>query len=340
MSRPFKFTMMGLAGLVLLACAGLTVPLELLVYLIAGWVLFLKRVVPDVTVDWGGVVLVGVCLALFAGLAHSFLSWLYRQVRGFEPGDWKWKWTGSLVAGVVLMFVAGISAAGIAHQVGWLATSKEPWAGYSMIAARRTQSVLNLKQIGLGLANYESERGSYPPGTSLDAEGRLLHGWQARILPYVEQTELYNQINFSIPWDDPRNEAAFRTRLPVFLNPGFRDGPGTTGPAPSHYSGNAWLLGGDSARKLKDISDGTSNTIMAGEVGAEFKPWGHPANWRDPAKGLNQSPEGFGGPFPGGADFLFADGSVRFLRNGIKPKFFRALATPAGGEALRPEDEY
>ena len=58
-----------------------------------------------------------------------------------------------------------------------------------------------------------------------------------------------------------------------------------------------------------------------------FKPWGHPANWRDPAKGLNQSPEGFGGPFPGGANILFADGSVRFIKNTINPTVFRALAT-------------
>ncbi len=207
------------------------------------------------------------------------------------------------------------------------------------MAARRSQSVNNLKQMGLAIHYYQDAEGSMPLAATLDAEGRLLHGWEARVLPYVEQTTLYNQINFSVPWDDPRNEAAFRTRINTYLSPNIRVDPEATGPAPSHYSGNAWVLGGDSARKLIDIPDGTSNTILAGEMGAEFKPWGHPANWRDPAKGLNQSPDGFGGPFPGGANILFADGSVRFIKNTINPKVFRALATPVGGETIN-SDQY
>ncbi len=339
MTRPFAYTILGLAGLVFLFCLGLTFPIEILFFLGAGWAFFLARVVPGISLDWGGVAIGGICLVLFAGLVHSFLGWFYRQIQGDEEPGWKPRWTASLVAGVVLMFAAGISVTGMAHQLGWLLTSGEPWAAYSMQAARRSQSVNNLKHIGLGVANYESAFGSYPPGATIDAEGRLLHGWQARLLPYIEEPAVYNQINFAIPWDDPRNESAFRTRLNIYLNPGVRDDPGTQGPAPSHYSGNAWILGGDSARKLSDIPDGTSITILAGEVGAGFKPWGHPANWRDPAKGVNQSPEGFGGPFPGGADFLFADGSVKFLKNTINPRVFRALATPSGGETFKP-DEY
>jgi prepilin-type processing-associated H-X9-DG protein len=223
----------------------------------------------------------------------------------------------------------------MAHQAGWLLTSKEPWVATSgLTAARRSQSINNLKQIGIGVINYEADAGSYPPGATLDAEGRLLHGWQARLLPYVEQPAVYNQINFAIPWDDPRNQAAFRTRVPQYLNPGIRSDPGVPVFAPSHYSGNAWVLGGDSARKLKEIVDGTSNTILAGEVGADFKPWGHPANWRDPARGINRSPDGFGSPYLGGANFLFADGSVKFLSDRIDPRLFRALGTPAGGETV------
>ena len=38
---------------------------------------------------------------------------------------------------------------------------------------------------------------------------------------------------------------------------------------------------------------------MAGEVAGDFKPWGDPTNWRDPALGINRSPEGFGGPLSG-----------------------------------------
>ena len=331
MTRRAAYSILIITGLLLLGCMGMTFPLEIAFYLAAGWAFFLARVVPGVTLDWGGVVIAGVCLVLLAALAHSFFGWLHGQVNGSR---WKARWTASLVAGVVLMFAAGISAAGMAHQAGWLLTSKEPWLASSNLAVRRMQSVNNLKQIMLGVANYESSEGAYPPGATLDVQGLLLHGWQTRLLPYLQQQALYDQINFTVPWDDPRNRAAFQTRVPSYLNPAIHPDPEANGPAPSHYSGNARVLGGDSARKLYEISDGISNTILAGEAGAEFKPWGHPANWRDPAKGINQAPGGFGSPFPGGANFVFADGSVKFLKNTIDPKVFRALGTPAGGEAI------
>jgi prepilin-type processing-associated H-X9-DG protein len=72
-----------------------------------------------------------------------------------------------------------------------------------------------------------------------------------------------------------------------------------------------------------------STTILIGEVNANFKPWGHPANWRDPAKGINRSPDGFGGrPGAGGANFLMADGSVKFISERTSLDVLRALASP------------
>jgi len=71
-------------------------------------------------------------------------------------------------------------------------------------AARRAQCVNNLKQIGLGLANYESANGSFPPGTITYQERPLdcstaQRGFtaQALILPYLEQQAAFNAINFS-----------------------------------------------------------------------------------------------------------------------------------------------
>jgi hypothetical protein len=84
--------------------------------------------------------------------------------------------------------------------------------------------------------------------------------------------------------------------------------------------------------KLEEITDGTSNTIAIGEVNHAFRPWGDPANWRDPAIGLNRR-GGFGGPpGNGGARFVLADGSVRFLSNDTDPAVMKSLATPAGGD--------
>jgi prepilin-type processing-associated H-X9-DG protein len=314
-------------------------PSQILAELAGGWALFLGRVVLVLTVDWGGVAIGAVCLALFAILAHSFFGWLYPRVRWPDDGSvWKAKWTASLVAVVVLMFAAGISAAGIAHQVGWLLTSHEPLIESSFSGLiGRVQSSNNLRQMGLAILNYESEHGTMPPAATLDPEGRLLHGWQARLLPYMEPTALYNNINFNVPWDAPENSTAIRTRVNVYLNPGIRFDHKVPGPAPSHYAANAWLLGGDSLRKSKEIPDGASNTILAGEAPDQFKPWGHPANWRDPARGINKAPDGFGGPHRGGANFLFADGSARFIKDTVDTKVFRSLGTPNGGEVINAD---
>ena len=70
-------------------------------------------------------------------------------------------------------------------------------------------------------------------------------------------------------------------------------------------------------------------------MNAEFRPWGHPANWRDPSDGINKSPDGFGGPRgSGGAQFVMADGSVRFVSDAISPRVLQALGTPNGREEV------
>jgi prepilin-type processing-associated H-X9-DG protein len=338
MRRSLVWGSLAIAGLVLLDCLGLGVLIDFALTLAFGWVVYLWRVIPRVTIDWGGVAMGLVCLILFAVGSHAFLKWLAASIRGVDR-PWTPRRTVAVVAVVVLMFVAGISATGVAHQVGWLLISPEPWVGAEgsgWMAARRAQSMNNLKQMAVGLDNYSDERGVFPPGGTFDAHGQPLHGWQTMVLPYIEQSDLYNQVHLDIPWDDPRNAPPFRTVLNVYLNPGIQSREDTNGAgyAPSHYAGNVRVLGGDIPRTLADVPDGTSVTLMAGEVAGRFRPWAHPTNWRDPAKGINRAPDGFGGPYPGGANMMFADGSVRFLKDSVDPRILRALSTPAGGEAI------
>ena len=341
MSRPFVPLLVTIALLVLLSCAGLVVPIDLLGNLAFGWVFYLRRVLPGVTVDWPGVAMAALCLVLFSAGSHALLGWLYGQIRAKDPGEeagrWRVRWTSSMVAVVLLMFVAGLSATGIVHQVGWLMDSRMTTFGIPSLAARRAQSSNNLKQIGLGLHAYEASHATFPPGGMFDALGRPMHGWMTMILPGMDDFGLLEQIDFTIPWDDPRNRDAFRTEVSMFQNPGIdlaiEQG---TGYALAHYAGNVHVVGGDRPRTPDSIRDGLSNTIVGGEVAAGFVPWGAATNWRDPALGINRSPDGFGGPFPGGANFLLGDGSVRFLKDSIDPEVFRALGTPDGGEAIAP----
>jgi hypothetical protein len=86
------------------------------------------------------------------------------------------------------------------------------------------------------------------------------------------------------------------------------------------------VLRANTAVKAEEIAGGASNTILIGEVNHAFRPWGHPANWRDPATGINR-PNGFGGaPGSGGARFVMMDGSVRFLSQDTDPAVLEALS--------------
>lgn len=62
-------------------------------------------------------------------------------------------------------------------------------------AARRTQCTNNLKQIGLALLNYENVFGSLPPGGLATESGGYGHSWWMRVLPVIEQQNLYGTFN-------------------------------------------------------------------------------------------------------------------------------------------------
>ena len=63
-------------------------------------------------------------------------------------------------------------------------------------AARRAQCTNNLKQLGLGLLNYENTIGVFPPGGMAAPDGSWGNGlsWTIKILPYLEQQNAYSQI--------------------------------------------------------------------------------------------------------------------------------------------------
>jgi len=335
---------------VLLACIGVMLPFEILFRLAGGWIFYLVRTLPEVTFSWMGAATAAVTLIAVTIAAHLLGGWWVRNAR--PPGDesaapaqaltedarqWPVRRTILCVSLVLLLFVAGLSGTGIAHQTAWLVTSPEPLADRSGDPARWTVTRNNLKQIGLGLHNYHDVLGSLPAGGTFDAAGRGLHSWQTFVLPFVEQDPLYRTIDLARPWNHPVNGKAVATSMPVFRNPGVdrgsaNDAPGR--PAPSHYAANAHLFGANRQVKFAEITDGLSNTLLSGEVTGNVKAWADPTNVRDPVLGINKTPDGFGGPWEGGAQFLLGDGSVRFINEEIDPAVLEALATPGAGDRV------
>lgn len=232
-------------------------------------------------------------------------------------------------------------------------------------AARRQQTRHRLKELAVAMHNFaEVNSGWLPPGGIERSDGTGLHGWPIFLGASGSYFD-YGKTDCSVPWNQPPNDVLFKCELNDFVNPCLggpyfdADGYGLNHfaanirvfpictvdvdslPHPLSLNSTMEILNKQGqTTKLDDITDGTSNTIMLGTVGQRLKPWGHPANVRDPALGVNRSPDGFGGPpHWHGAMFLMCDGSVRFLNDATDLKIMKALATPAGGEALPQEDD-
>lgn len=335
MSKYLIWILAGVFLLLLLVplCGGIfLIPIILAI----GWALYLVKAVPQMTVEPAAFAVGAAALVLFAALVHHLAGWLYRGLQAGKetpPEPWRLRWTAASVGMVVFLAAAGIAMIVLVHEIGWLAVSREPLFTFS--TARRAQSANNLKQIALGFHNYHDTYHTLPPGGTFDQYGEMQHSWETLLLPFMENP---SKPDLKLPWNHPDNAPHFKKEVPAFLHPSFSKQEERFDPegyALSHYAANSHVLRGNATMCFKDVTDGTSNTVLAGEVSQNFKPWGHPVNWRDPALGINKSPEGFGGPKPtAGAQFLFMDGSVRFLSDDVDPAVLRAISTPAGGEKV------
>lgn len=162
-------------------------------------------------------------------------------------------------------------------------------------AARRSQCKNNLKQLGLGLANYESSFGVFPMTNAQNYQPNV-QGFspQARILPYMEQAGLQDQLDFTQPAftgpfnnlvPNPQFAAAFATPLAVMLCPSDPAPKQVTGAGGAIYGCNnymvsygsgtganydlRWQTDGivyeNSSARVRDVIDGASNTVFMSE---------------------------------------------------------------------------
>jgi prepilin-type N-terminal cleavage/methylation domain-containing protein len=235
-------------------------------------------------------------------------------------------------------------------------------------AATRTTCTNNLKQIGLALHSYHDTKLYFPPGyidgntdpsSTPDNDVGPGWGWASFLLPYLEQQNVYNQINFSVGVGVGSNAAVSQTSLPIFQCPAddlqdpfpvydssFTNPIATV--AHSNYVGcNGWkecfsnaggdAQGGDglfyrnSRNRMGNVTDGLSNTIFVGERSSNHSPstWtGAVARGRCPAWMATQPPAPYSpppGPAYDNADFgealVLAHGNATHLPNADFPIF-------------------
>ena len=171
-------------------------------------------------------------------------------------------------------------------------------------AARRTQCGNRLKQIGLALHNYHANFSTFPSGwigaqaDLPDVEGVNGFGWATMILPMMEQSPLYNRLNFHVSISAAENAIARSTVIPSYRCPSdsstdfwdieMEGSPGTvlaTLPTANYIgsfgpeemedcetlagTGQQCASSGsfyhNSNVRFRDFLDGTSNTYICGE---------------------------------------------------------------------------
>ncbi len=228
-----------------------------------------------------------------------------------------------------------------------------PAVQQARIAARRAQSMNNMKQIGLALHNYHSSFNTFPRGAveneKLKPEKQL--SWITQILPFIDQAVVSERVKQDQAWDSGDNATMAALRLVTLLNPQVVEPPqqkfGHTSYAGMGGVGKdsltmtkpdktCGIFGYNRSTRITQITDGTSNTIMVTEVSKDFTPW---AQAQGSIRALTSKPyingaDGIGGPFRGGCHVLLGDGSVRFVSQDIDPQTFEALSTMAGGEVI------
>jgi prepilin-type N-terminal cleavage/methylation domain-containing protein/prepilin-type processing-associated H-X9-DG protein len=185
---------------------------------------------------------------------------------------------------IELMVVIAIIAVLIALLLPAVQSARE--------AARRIQCTNNLKQLGLGLLNYEAAVGVLPMTMALSGTGNTVFydtAWsaQARILPHMEGNPLFNAANLSVFKEDPSNSTVISLTVGAFICPSeIKPEPsqhdyGVSGVVNYGMCGGDWFVWGgfngpqnrsafgpNRSRRLAEFTDGLSQTLYAAEVKA------------------------------------------------------------------------
>jgi hypothetical protein len=104
-------------------------PVRLLSRLVTGWWHFLRRNLPELTVNWSLIGMALLCSVTLLGLGHWLLTTTYRPLSGYAPprGTWRWRWTLVGFTGLWLLFGVCLGAVGVFQHTAWLLGEQRPW---------------------------------------------------------------------------------------------------------------------------------------------------------------------------------------------------------------------
>lgn len=249
--------------------------------------------------------------------------------------------------------------------IGLLLALALPAVQNSREAARAMQCKSQMRQFGQALHNFESTYQTLPAGN--DFANNMRHSWCTRILPFIEQSSLFLQYDWTKAWDDStgiagqvnsvttaRNLAIFRCPSEFLPRAGGTDyggnfGTSQTGLPVGFSRGDGWETGAllvlnsqvsnpqTTPAKFGEFTDGLSQTFLvyecSGRVG-EAGFWGSGNNCLALETPVNDNVDGESivSRHFGGGHGLFADGRVIFFSNSTDLTLLCRMATRNGGE--------
>lgn len=225
------------------------------------------------------------------------------------------------------------------------------------------ETVLKMYAIHRALRAYYDQYEHFPPAIVLgrNGKGTMPHSWRVEILPHLGYQHVYDDYHFDEPWDSEHNKtlltkmpAEFRSPLDRpdsmhasyfgMVTPGLQPAlvpsgapaaatGGTATASPLVSSGAGTFFSNPAGIKIRDVSDGTANTIAFFEAKLPI-PWTKP---EDVSALIDNPLSKLGGWFPEGWHAGFVYGDVKFIAKDNPEATTRALFTIGSGENVFPK---
>lgn len=229
---------------------------------------------------------------------------------------------------------------GVGIVLFWLLSTTSLHGRGHAIASRRVQCKNNLKQIALAMHNYHDVYRTFP----LAKAGPPASSWRVNLLPYLQQKELYERYNFDAEWDAESNAALAKERVQPWSCPQRKVDTDADGNFLTAYVvpyGGGAIFGDKRTTRIRDITDGTFNTMLVAEACGTDIVWSEPrdvslgeysASVNGPGPEKHQSGSILSSYHYGMAHVALADGSVRAVVADVAPEVLEAIITTSGGE--------